>query len=57
MRDLQLNFLFDLGRHVPMRFVEVNAKNSFGGYTGIVLVAVYFKDGKVFDVATLHGGR
>ena len=38
-------------------FVEVNAKNSFGGYTGIVLVGVYFKDGRVVDVATLHGGR
>jgi hypothetical protein len=38
-------------------FAEVNAKNSFGGYTGIVLVGVYFKDGRVVDVATLHGGR
>jgi hypothetical protein len=31
-------------------FVECNAKNGFGGYTGITTVGVFFKDGKVVDV-------
>jgi hypothetical protein len=34
-------------------FVEVNAKNGFGGYTGNTLVGVYFKNGTVVHVLSL----
>jgi hypothetical protein len=36
-------------------YVEVNAKNSFGGYTGLSLVVVQFKAGKIVDLFTLSG--
>ena len=31
-------------------FVYVNAKNSFGGYTGLQPVLVMFKNGRVVDI-------
>ena len=35
-------------------YVVVNAKNSFGGYTGDSLVVVSFKGGSITDVFSLH---
>jgi hypothetical protein len=40
---------FDLPNGTTSVIVEVNAKNSLGGYTGLEPVSVYFKDGKIVD--------
>jgi hypothetical protein len=40
---------FDLPNGTTSVIVEVNAKNSFGGYTGLEPVSLYFKDGEIVD--------
>jgi len=51
VRTLRLSAIrpFDLLDGTTSVIVEVNAKNSFGGYTGLEAVSVYFKDGKIVD--------
>jgi hypothetical protein len=43
---------FDLPNGTTSVIVEVNAKNSFGGYTGLEAMSVYFKDGKIVDTSS-----
>ena len=44
----------DMGRMGTNVFVVVNAKNSFGGYTGRVVVAVVFQAGRVKNINSLN---
>jgi hypothetical protein len=47
---LSPNAPFDLADGSTAVVVAVNAKNGFGGYSGVVPVAVYFKNGRVINV-------